>query len=236
MRKELQKKHSKVIRAIASSISKDEIGIKELLKRNGVDATLIKTKKDLSNVFVNALAKSKGLGLDFHKYVLTKLEEEGYVKSKGYGSEIQKLNTHKEGFANADGLDPFRPIDNSGLYDFTNITVGGGYDNTNLNPTSSTSSNDTPATELQGTSRFFDGMNIMDLLNMGMGVLEVQRDMKVSSDNQKAISDATNYEITKTSSQAKEPNKSNMTTYIVLGTFGVALLGGIIYFITKKKK
>jgi hypothetical protein len=213
MKNELEKKHAKVIQVISTSITKDEKGIKDLLKRNGVNTSFIKSKKELSNVFLNALAKSKGLGLDFHKYIIDKLNKEGYNSANGYSY--------------ADGMFDYKKDDS--LYDFTNITVGGGYDNTTLDPV-------TEKTELEKESRFFDGLNFMELLNMGMGVLEIQRDMSVSSDNQKSVEDAVNSQNTKNNSESKEDDKSNMTTYIVIGTVGVALIGTAIWFIMKKKK
>jgi len=206
MRQDFLKKHSKVIRVIATSISKDEKGIKALLNRNGVNTSSIKSKRDLTNVFVNSLAKSKGLATDFNKYIVGK----------------SKLNDYK----NADGKIDFSYTSDDSLWDFKNTTVGSGY-NSDLTPSDTQS-------ELEKKGGFFSGITAKDLLNMGMGIFEMQRDMKVSSDNQQAVSDAVNSERTNDELKAGSPLKSNMTMYIVLGVLGVSLLGGIIYYYKKK--
>jgi len=52
-------------KAIGMAVSKDEQGIRALLQRNGVSTANIKTKQQLSDVFVESLVRSKGLGQDF---------------------------------------------------------------------------------------------------------------------------------------------------------------------------
>ena len=44
-------------KAIGIAISKDESGVRNLLKRNGVNTSSIKTKSQLSDVFIESLVK-----------------------------------------------------------------------------------------------------------------------------------------------------------------------------------
>ena len=206
MEQDFLKKHGKVIKAIAISISKDSNGIKELLKRNGVDTSFVKSKKDLTDIFVQSLAKSKGLGSDFHKYIISK--------------------SNRAGYNSVDGTIDFNYTPDDSLFDFSDIKVDGGY-NTDLTPIDTN-------TELENSSGFWSGLSAKDLLNMGMGIFSMQRDMQVSSDNQKAVSDAVNSGRVNDDLEGT-PTKSNTTMYIVLGVLGVSLLGGIIYYYNKKK-
>ena len=70
-------------KAIGIAVSKDEQGIRALLQRNGVSTAQIKTKKQLSDVFVESLVRSKGLGQDFASYVKSKdnANMSGYMKN-----------------------------------------------------------------------------------------------------------------------------------------------------------
>lgn len=91
-------------KAIGIAVSKDEQGIRALLQRNGVSTAQIKTKKQLSDVFVESLVRSKGLGQDFASYVKSKdnANMSGYMKNMS--SEVNIIGDEVPEAYNMTGL------------------------------------------------------------------------------------------------------------------------------------
>lgn len=70
----MSKNKKSAVKVIAHAIQKDENGVRQLLKRNGVDTALVIGKNQLTKVFIEALAKSKRLAIEFGKYIQAKRE------------------------------------------------------------------------------------------------------------------------------------------------------------------
>jgi hypothetical protein len=201
-------KHKPIISVIAHSIDNDEQGIKNLLKRNGVDTSFIRTKFALREAFFNALEKSKGFALDFNKYV------EDKKKASGFANVV----ANDYGFGDNLNLDDFKldAPNSTGMMTTTSVP------NTATNPTNGTVK-----------TGFFAGLNLKDLINTGVNILEIQRDVKVSADNKDAIKTAV--QIKQEEANYQPTAKSTSTaTYVVVGLIGVALIGGLIYVLRKK--
>ena len=206
-------KHKSIISAIAVSIENDEQGIRDLLKRNGVKVDMIKSKKALQSTFINALSKSKSLGIDFHKYIQSKLQ--GQTLNAIGESEAYGINFNRT-------LDPFTSQSDKD-------PLGG---NISILPSGSST---ITATSESTSGGFFSGINLNELLNSGLKVLELQKEMQVSSDNKTAVESAVQL---KRDELNLQPQKSQANTgfiiAIVIGALVVA--SGIIYAVTRKKK
>jgi hypothetical protein len=210
-------KHQTIIKVLAYCIENDEQGVKNLLKRNGIEADLVKSKRELTRVFLDALSKSKTLALDFNKYI--------------------KLKMAASKTSNAGGREPLVALN------IDDLAQGGTYgqlptvdlpETLPSKPTFSTDSfNNNLNNSMQNTG-FFSGLNLKDLLNTGVQALELQKDIQVSKDNRQAVEQAV--QVKRDEMNLKpETTKNSTGIYIGLGIVGLVLIGGMIYFATKKK-
>lgn len=187
------------IKVIAHCIEKDESGIRNLLKRNGVDTSLIVGRNKLTKVFVDALAKSKRLGVEF----------------------IQYVNRKKEGY-NASGREPVSTV---------SVLQPTGLESLSI-PTQTTQASTTNNNSSGGG--FFSGITLAELINTGVGVLEIQRDIEVSRNEKDAVTSAVNAERDRVKLQPQSGSNNN----VLIGTVavvGLVAVGTLVYFISKKK-
>lgn len=216
--KPIVQKHKSAINIISFVIQKDEKGVKELLRKNGVDTSFILGKKQLAKVVIEAMAKSKTFTNDFIKYVEEKKKTpfsnvNGSVSLSGsgggtlydYNSSIFDTTTDISDLANSDPLDTAVVNDSGSASSSTTNTSGG----------------------------FFSGVNFNDLLNSGIKILEMQKEIEVSQNERDTVTGAVQLQQDK---QNYAPQtKSNSGTLIWLGV-GVLIVGGLtIYFIKKGK-
>lgn len=205
-------KHQPIINVIAYSIENDPEGVKAVLVRNGVDASQIKGKTSLRNAFINALAKSKAVAIDFHRYLQQKMKSAN--------------------FSNFGGRPYVEPVTAIGNFEPAGINteITGELIDVPVNTTVDAPSNN-PS---QSSGGFFSGLNLKDLINTGVNILEIQRDIQVSKDTKDAVNNAV--KVKQDEIKFQPTTKSNNTgLFIALGFVGVALVGGIIYFAIKKK-
>lgn len=83
-------KHGDLIAIISSSLKYDAESIKAILKRNGVNTDLIRTQEQLNRVFIESLAKSKIIAIDFKKY-LNDLSKKAELNASGDNADLFKL-------------------------------------------------------------------------------------------------------------------------------------------------
>lgn len=216
-------KHQSAINVIAHCIENDMQGMKNILKRNGVDTSVIRTKNALRKAFINALAKSKAVALDFNRYIEAKKKASVSANANGEGMfsnnlnlDDLKLDTTLDNPFTSGKSDPFDPK--------TYSTYGNGND---------VMATTTPTMPTQNGG-FFSGLNLADLINTGVSILEIQRDIKLSNDNKEAVENAVQIKQDEINLQ---PQKAGTSTgvWIAVGLVGVALVGGLIYVATKKK-
>lgn len=216
-------KNQSIINLIAHSIENDEQGIKNILQRNGIDTSVIKTKSTLRSAFISSLGKSKVVALDFNRYIDGKKNQSSSLNATG---DIFDTNIDPDGFNSTSSFDnPFQ----TGTSGFgTDFGTGFGAEQSNGNTAT------LPINSDSDNGGFFSGLNLKDLLNTGVNILEIQRDIKTSNDNKEAIENAVKIKQNEINLQ---PNKSNSSigVYIAIGLIGLTLVGGIIYVATKKK-
>lgn len=207
-------------KAVGIAVIKDEQGIRSLLRRNGVSTNNITTKNELADVFIESLVASKGLAKDFAQY----------VKSKDNANFM---------YNNASGM--YNNVVGDGVPDAYNMS--GDDSNTNIwSPSgSSTTVNADGENEAEGDEKkkggFFAGLNLADLIDKATDIYlkENERELaKLETTQIKEIANTTvnNDKFSPSSSPAKS---SNTTLYVVLGVVGLALVGGVIYAVSKKK-
>jgi hypothetical protein len=83
-------KHGDLIAIISNSLKYDAESIKAILKRNGVNTDLIRTQEQLNRVFIESLAKSKIIAIDFKKY-LNDLSKKAELNASGDNADLFKL-------------------------------------------------------------------------------------------------------------------------------------------------
>jgi hypothetical protein len=215
-------------KAIGIAVSKDEKGIKSLLRRNGVSTANITSKLQLSDVFVESLVASKGLGNDFANY----------IKSKDNANASGFYNM--DAFANIHGnMDTFANVVGDGVPDAYNMSGG---DNSNTNQWSPSGSSmsvnaDGENEEEKEKGGFWEGLNLADLLNTGKELYLAKLKGDTVSDETEQIKIASETQLNNDLS----PNiplvsqESNTGLYIGLGVLGLAVVVGAIYVFTKKK-
>jgi len=229
-------KNKSIINVIAHCIEHDEQGVKNVLKRNGVDTSVIKTKRALRTAFISALGKSKAVALDFNRYIEGKKKSSASASADGDGGMFSS-NLNLDDFKLDTTLDnPFQnnggsPLD-AGSY--SGGQYNGGNNSGGLGITTSTGNTSTNPFNSDSGGGFFSGLNLKDLLNTGVGILEIQRDIKVSKDNKEAIENAVQI---KQDEINLKPSGSNGSVglYVALGLIGLTMVGGLIYVATKKK-
>jgi hypothetical protein len=95
------KNYQKLGQAIGQAVNNDEAGIRGLLKRNGVNTSLIKTKKQLANAFIKAMFNSKALAKDFLNYLKSKttiVSSSNFLNNTGAESDgvLESANSNSE--------------------------------------------------------------------------------------------------------------------------------------------
>ena len=202
------------IKAISYSVTYDEKGVRKLLKRNGVDASMIRGKRALTNLFIDSLAVSKGLALDFQKYVSSQLNSfkniDGTVQPYSFGDASEVWSTN--------------PYFNTGtsIEDLAKSDLSDGVDSPDAEPPSKTKKG------------FLDWFN--EITDTGLKAMELQVRLQESKDNVNAVKEIADAENTKLSLSPnnKLGGTSNTAIYVALAVVGVTVLGGIIYYATKK--
>lgn len=202
-------------KAIGIAISKDESGIRNLLKRNGVNTSSIKTKSQLSDVFVESLVKSKGLAKDFMDY----------VKSKDTANYGGSYNSFGGDNINNQFLQGTQGRDWGGYFD-TETSIGD-LASANVNKADDTSSD-------ASSGGFFSGLKLVDIINLGSAIITQQNETKISNNETEQIKIASQTQLNNDYNPA-DSGKSNTGLYIGIAVVGVALLGTAIYFVVKKK-
>ncbi len=207
-------------KAIGIAISKDESGVRNLLKRNGVNTSSIKTKSQLSDVFIESLVKSKGLAKDFMDYVKSK-------DTANYGGSYNSFggdNANNFGLQGSQGGD-FSARDWGSYFD-TETPVGD-LASANVNKADDTSSD-------ASSGGFFSGLKLVDIINLGSAIITQQNETKISNNETEQIKIASQTQLNNDYNPA-DSGKSNTGLYIGIAVVGVALLGTAIYFVIKKK-
>ena len=202
-------------KAIGIAVSKDESGIRNLLKRNGVNTSSIKTKSQLSDVFVESLVKSKGLAKDFMDYVKSK-------DTANYGGSYNSFggdNANNFGLQGSQG-GSYVARDWGGYFD-TETPVGD-LASANVNKADDTSSDAS------------SGLKLVDIINLGSSIITQQNETKISNNETEQIKIASQTQLNNDYNPA-DSGKSNTGLYIGIAVVGVALLGTAIYFVVKKK-
>ena len=146
-------------KAIGIAIQKDEQGIRQLLKRNGVDTSNIRTKQQLSDAFVEALFKSKGLAKDFSDYIKSKVSAESNFDG-GYKNLVEPVSVLQPTGLSGLTIEPIK------INTATTSTV--------------------TATETPQKAGFFSGLNLADLINLA-GTVYVTESTKPDAINQTKV-------------------------------------------------
>ena len=207
-------------KAVGIAVIKDEQGIRSLLRRNGVSTNNITTKNELADVFIESLVASKGLAKDFAQY----------VKSKDNANFMNY---------NASGI--YNSVVGDGVPDAYNMS--GDESNTNIwSPSgSSTSVNADGENEAEDGEKkkggFFAGLNLADLINQATEIYLKENERELAKLETTQIKEIANTTVNndKFSPSSPPAKSSNTTLYVVLGVVGLALVGGVIYAVSKKK-
>lgn len=201
-------------KVIATLVTKDENGVRALLKRNGVDTSTIKTKQELSRVFVESLAKSKGLADDFKTLVESKqYSNAGGLDASSYNFGLGSMSTPKSSF------------DTFGT-DYSKIDLGAG--------TSSSAEAETNTKK----SGFFQDLKANDILDAFTKLIEVQTAAKINTTSTQELANQTANQVAQNQTNGTTPNspsKSN-TGVIILGVVGGLAIITAIIMIAKTKK
>lgn len=196
-------------KAIGIAISKDENGIRQLLQRNGVSTANIKTKLQLSDVFVESIIASRGLAKDF----------ESYIKSKSV--------------ANASGYYNINAFNN-----VVGDEVPDAYNMSGINMSDNFVNADGENEEKKEKGGFFAGLNLADLLNSAKEVYLAQQNADTVSNETEQIKLASQTQILNPdlNPSVVVPAKSSSNTglYIGLGVLGLAVVLGAVYVFRKK--
>lgn len=196
-------------KAIGIAISKDENGIRQLLQRNGVSTANIKTKLQLSDVFVESIIASRGLAKDF----------ESYIKSKSV--------------ANASGYYNINAFNN-----VVGDEVPDAYNMSGINMSDNFVNADGENEEEKEKGGFFAGLNLADLLNSAKEVYLAQQNADTVSNETEQIKLASQTQILNPdlNPSVVVPAKSSSNTglYIGLGVLGLAVVLGAVYVFRKK--
>jgi len=196
-------------KAIGIAISKDESGIRQLLQRNGVSTANIKTKLQLSDVFVESIIASRGLAKDF----------ESYIKSKSV--------------ANASGYYNINAFNN-----VVGDEVPDAYNMSGSNVSDNFVNADGENEEEKEKGGFFAGLNLADLLNSAKEVYLAQQNADTVSNETEQIKLASQTQILNPdlnpSGVVPAKSSSNTGLYIGLGVLGLAVVLGAVYVFRKK--
>ena len=219
---------NKLGQAIGIAISKDEQGIRNLLQRNGVSTANIRTKNQLADVFVESLVASKGLAQDFSNYVKSK-DNVNFLYNNA-GGMYNNMTLEKSSFASVVG---------DGVPDAYNMS--GNESNTNIWSPSGTSTSvnaDGENEEEKKKGGFFEGITLKDIINQATEIYLSDKNDSIARQETEQIKTVANTQINNDNFSPNRPpadKKSNTGLYIFLGVLGLAVVGGVIYFVSKKK-
>lgn len=197
-------------KAIGIAISKDESGIRQLLQRNGVSTANIKTKLQLSDVFVESMMASRGMAKDF----------ESYIKSKSV--------------ANASGYYNINAFNN-----LVGDAVPDAYNMSGSNISDNFVNADGENEEEKEKGGFFSGLNLADLLQSAKEVYLADVNADTVSNETEQIKLASQTQILNPdlnpSVNVPAQSSSNTGLYIGLGVLGLAVVLGAVYVFSRKK-
>lgn len=198
-------------KAIGIAISKDESGIRKLLQRNGVSTANIKTKLQLSDVFVESMMASRGMAKDF----------ESYIKSKSVANASGYYN-----------IDAFNNLVGDAVPDAYNMSGSNMSDNF--------VNSDGEDEEEKEKGGFFAGLNLADLLQSAKEVYlaDVNADTVSNETEQIKLASQTqilNPELNSQPVNIPAKSSSNTGLYIGLGVLGLAVVLGAVYVFSRKK-
>jgi hypothetical protein len=200
-------KHENLIKIMSSALKYDSESIKNILRRNGVNTDLIKTQEQLNRVFIESMAKSKVIAVDFKKY-LNSLANDASLNAAGEDDLFGLFDTLEQ--EEQDYFDEFGE-------DFSTTT------------TSTTNSNNT--TQSAG---FLSGVTLNGLIDSATKVLELQRDIeKAQGDKEKLAQEIAQQQ--KEGVSDYDPASKTSKTWIYV-TATLAILGVATYFLIKRKK
>lgn len=197
-------------KAIGIAISKDESGIRQLLQRNGVSTANIKTKLQLSDVFVESMMASRGMAKDF----------ESYIKSKSVANASGYYN-----------INAFNNLVGDAVPDAYNMSGS----NISDNFVNAEGENE----EEKEKGGFFAGLNLADLLQSAKEVYlaDVKADTVSNETEQIKLASQTQILNPDLNPSVNVPVKSSSNTglYIGLGVLGLAVVLGAVYVFSRKK-
>ena len=175
-------------KAIGMAVSKDEQGIRALLQRNGVSTANIKTKQQLSDVFVESLVRSKGLGQDFANYIQSKDNANMSGSMKYIGGEANLIGDY----------------------------VPEAYNMTGSQYMNAEGDEEEDAEAKKGG--FFSGLNLKDLINTATTIYLAEQQGKVSENETEQIKIASNTQLnTDLDPTPKKSNTGTIVVFSVLG-------------------
>jgi hypothetical protein len=159
------------------------------------------------------MQKSRALAIDFHKYIQSKLGE----TMSNFTTEETSILGLSTGEYN-----PFQVKNTDPLGGTVSLTP---------TPTATAIPTDTEKT----SGGFFSGINLSDLLNSGIKVLELQKDMQVSADNKQAVETAVQL---KRDELGLQPTKSQANTGMIVAIVigGLIIISGIAYAIIRANR
>jgi hypothetical protein len=221
-------------KAIGIAISKDESGIRKLLQRNGVSTANIKTKLQLSDVFVESMMASRGMAKDFESYIKSKsvANASGYYNINAFNNLVGDAVPD---VANASGyynIDAFNNLVGDAVPDAYNMSGS----NMSDNFVNSDGENE----EEKEKGGFFAGLNLADLLQSAKEVYlaDVNADTVSNETEQIKLASQTqilNPELNSQPVNIPAKSSSNTGLYIGLGVLGLAVVLGAVYVFSRKK-
>jgi len=218
-------------KAIGIAISKDESGIRNLLQRNGVSTANIKTKLQLSDVFVESIRASRGLAKDFEAYIKSK-DNANFMYQNASG--FYNMNAYK----NADGFYNMNAVVGDSVPDAYNMS-GANTDVWSPSGTSATVNADGENEEEKGKGGFFAGLNLADLIQSAKEVYlaDVKADTVNNETEQIKLASQTQILNPDLNPSVNVPSNTSSNTglYIGLGVLGLAVVLGAVYVFTKRK-
>lgn len=175
-------------KAIGMAVSKDEQGIRALLQRNGVSTANIKTKQQLSDVFVESLVRSKGLGQDFANFIKSKDNANMSGSMKYVGGEANLIGDY----------------------------VPEAYNMTGSQYMNAEGDEEEGAEAKKGG--FFSGLNLADLINTATTIYLAEQQGKVSENETEQIKIASNTQLNNDfNPKPKKSNTGTIVVFSVLG-------------------
>lgn len=208
---------------IMYAVMNDKQGVVKLLNKNGVAVSVSDPNEVISQSVVALLKSSKTFRQEFMDFLLK--HDLAFKSCNSYSSANGE-------FANAGGtVNPFTTISNESI-GLNTLPSGGSF-----TPTSETA---TTTTAPAKAGSWFNAQNISSSLNTALNAF-------LTLDKNKTDRELAKSGVVIAQSQsgsgvgsggffdAPTAQKSNTVLYVILGVLGVAVVGTVIYFATKKK-